>query len=97
MSYPEYTLEHDCWGRATSSTCLVSLAWIVYVSELVIHAGQIPVGVFVYNLLFKTIVMSCFFLPWKGSYFICGSKINSYVNQGLDQASLNCTDTTSTR
>lgn len=31
------------------------------------------------------------------SYFTCGSKINSYVNQNLDQASMNCRGTMSTR
>jgi len=48
---------------------------IGYVSEFIIHESQIPVGVIVYNLFFRTIVISVCFLPWKGSYFICGSKI----------------------
>lgn len=58
--------------------------WIAHISEFVIHAGQISVGVFIHNSFGKTIIISCCFPLWIESYFICGSKANSDVKPGLE-------------
>lgn len=78
VSYPEYALVDSCvcvCGGGTSSICLVSFVWIIYVSEFVIYAVQIPIGAFVFSFFFKDHCDLLFcFLPWTGSYFICAVK-----------------------